>query len=460
MIDYLIFYEIGVREFDSIALLGFELKRRGYTVEYIGFEDTDINLYIKNRKRLKKYRNNVRVAVMPSLYNDGEIYNSVYYVCGKCQNIVNLRWEQYFEKYSMDDLKCAWFPTNLAKVAYHLCWGKISYESLAVRGIDSKYLPITGPIQMDFLRPEFHGFFETKDELFSQYQLDPQKHTVLYISSFATATITERLQAKVQNDFDGEYEYRTDSFEFHRRSYKLTIDWIEKFLIEHKDVQFVYRPHPAENVTDYITKLNKYDNFVIIMDKSVQQWIITCETVTTWVSTAIAEAHFAGKSCFVIRPIKYPEDIDICYYSNVSAVETVEDFLNILEADASESIEPEVYDACYDFDRKMASYIRTANVLEAVLRSEEKFPWDDKQANSFDKRKKKFYLRNIAFYIYLAILKIGLFVNNKFEIKFFGGLQTRIDGIKAMKNNPRYKHNQDLTKVIDRVNSFFDKKQL
>ena len=41
MIDFLILYEVPVREFESIAMLGMELKRRGYSVEYLGFSKVD-----------------------------------------------------------------------------------------------------------------------------------------------------------------------------------------------------------------------------------------------------------------------------------------------------------------------------------------------------------------------------------------------------------------------------------
>ena len=94
MIDFLIMYEIGTREFEGISLLGNELKKRGYTIDYLSFDKVMHNEYINQHRHLKKYKNNVKVVLMPSVYHNTELSNIVYYVCGKVKKIVNLRWEQ------------------------------------------------------------------------------------------------------------------------------------------------------------------------------------------------------------------------------------------------------------------------------------------------------------------------------------------------------------------------------
>ena len=102
MIDFLIVYEVPVREFESISLVGGELKKRGYSVEYLGFEEVQICDYAFNKRIINKFFDKVNTVLMPSLYHNKELMNIVYYVCGKCVHVVNIRWEQYFSNHNME----------------------------------------------------------------------------------------------------------------------------------------------------------------------------------------------------------------------------------------------------------------------------------------------------------------------------------------------------------------------
>ena len=70
MIDFLILYEVAVRELEGVTLLGNELINRGYSVEYLSFTKVAINKYANYHRFLKKFFNKVRVVLMPSLYHD------------------------------------------------------------------------------------------------------------------------------------------------------------------------------------------------------------------------------------------------------------------------------------------------------------------------------------------------------------------------------------------------------
>jgi len=159
-IDFLIIYEHKNREFESIALLKHELVRRGYTVEFFGFNE------YHNIKKRRKLFNNVKIAVMPSLYHDEEILSFVYGVAGKVKNIVNLRWEQVFPRNTEKNLEHYVYPKENAKNAYHCCWGQRPLEMLLEVGVKRDNLFVTGPIQMDFVRKSFEGYYLGKSELF------------------------------------------------------------------------------------------------------------------------------------------------------------------------------------------------------------------------------------------------------------------------------------------------------
>ena len=53
--------------------------------------------------------------------------------------------------------------------------------------MDAKNTPVTGAVMMDFLRPEFDGYFKDKETLCREFGLDPAKQLHLYISSFGYA---------------------------------------------------------------------------------------------------------------------------------------------------------------------------------------------------------------------------------------------------------------------------------
>ncbi len=44
---------------------------------------------------------------------------------------------------------------------------------------------------MDFLRPEFNGYFKDKASLCREFGLDPEKQLHLYISSFGYASMSD-----------------------------------------------------------------------------------------------------------------------------------------------------------------------------------------------------------------------------------------------------------------------------
>ena len=156
MLDFLIFYEVKNREFESIVLLGDELRKRGYSVDYFSFFEYD------NVEKRKKFFNKVKIAVVPSLYNDYELLSAIYAVTGKVKNIVNLRWEQVFQIWRDQKFDSYVYPKEHAKLAYHFCWGAHAFNRLRESGISEKNLFVTGPLQMDVLRPEFREYYQTK----------------------------------------------------------------------------------------------------------------------------------------------------------------------------------------------------------------------------------------------------------------------------------------------------------
>lgn len=374
MIDFLIFYEVKNREFESIVLLKNMLVSMGYKVDYVSFMEKN------NPEIVKKYRNNVRVAVMPSLYHDKEIADLVYFVAGKVENIVNLRWEQIFRNVTEQDFSYYVYPKQSAKLAFHCCWGEKSYKTLLEAGVDKKFLGITGAMQMDILRDEFTGYFVSKEELFQKYNISIEKPCVLFISSFALSSFSEKRFENHLSQFTEkkEIEQIREFVTVERESKYYIIQWLKE-LAEKEECTIIYRPHPTEVNTLDMEYLKESKNIKIIGEQNIKQWIKVCDQVYTWFSTSVAEAYFANIPVNILRPIEMNYRDDLPIYNGAQFVNSKEDFLkcyqnNINDANVKSTLNEEIIKSYYSVD-KIPAYKRTALFLEEILQTSYRFPW-------------------------------------------------------------------------------------
>ena len=158
-LDFLILYEHTVREYESDLLLKLELERRGYTAEIRQLLDPKhLRLFGKDKPE---------VLVASCMYDNEAINSHVYNNIGRCNKIVNLHWEQMLSDTQEEG---DWFNMNgNAKRCVQTCWGKRTAARLQAHGMDAKNTPVTGAVMMDFLRPEFDGYFKDKETLCREF---------------------------------------------------------------------------------------------------------------------------------------------------------------------------------------------------------------------------------------------------------------------------------------------------
>ena len=367
-LDFLILYEHVVREYESILLLKLELERRGYTVA--------IQQLLDRKKLAYRTWNKPKVLVSSCMYDDEAINSHVYNNVGRCKKVVNLHWEQMLSDTQEEG---DWFNFNgNAKRCVQTCWGHLTRQRLVAHGMDEKNCPVTGAVMMDFLRPEFEGYFLSKKALCETYGLDPDKKLLLYISSFGYASMTEQevkeLSAMAGEDFTG-------FAHTNRVSMEKTLEWFDRYLAEHPDEQLVYRRHPSEWKCKQLEELAaRRPNFHIIFADSVKQWITAADQIFIWMSTAIAEVYFAGKSCHVLRPVPIEHQFDPVIYKNARCVTDYDGFAAAAQdKDAPFPIPSDVIEGYFDKSDTPA-YLRMADLLEQVLREE---PRDDPFAPPF-----------------------------------------------------------------------------
>ena len=356
-LDFLFLYEHVVREYESLLLLKAELEKRGYTVAIHQLLD---------RKKLKYFTwKKPKVLVASCMYDDEAINSHVYNNVGVCRKVVNLHWEQMLS----DTQEAApWFNFNgNAKKCVQTCWGEKTRQRLMAHGVPGECAPVTGAVMMDFLRPEFQGYFKTKQELCREFGLDAQKKLFLYISSFGYGSMSDEEVAELSKMAGEDF---TQFARTNRTSMAQTLEWFDRYLALHPEVELVYRRHPSEWNSPALAALaEKRPNFHVIFADSVKQWITAADNIFIWMSTAIAEVYFAGKSCHILRPVPVEHEYDPVIYKGAEYCTTYEAFAAAADAPhAPFPISPEIIEGYFD-KSETPSYIRMADLLEDVYKN-------------------------------------------------------------------------------------------
>lgn len=355
-LDFLILYEHTVREYESDLLLKLELERRGYKVA--------IRQLLDRKKPSLFTWNKPRVLVSSCMYDNEAINSHVYNNIGRCDRIVNLHWEQMLSDTQEEG---DWFNMNgNAKKCVQTCWGRRTADRLIAHGMEPKNTPVTGAVMMDFLRPEFDGYFKSKAQLCAEHGLDPDKQLHLYISSFGYASMTEQevreLSEMAGTDFTG-------FAATNRVSMAQTLDWFDRYLADHPEVELVYRRHPSEWNSPALAELAaRRPNFHVIFADSVKQWIVAADSISIWMSTAIAEVYMAGKSCHILRPVPIEHEYDPVIYAGAKYITDYEGFCAAMgEEDPPFPIAREIIEGYFDPSATPA-YKRMADLLEQVYK--------------------------------------------------------------------------------------------
>ena len=356
-LDFLILYEHIVRELDCDALLMAELRRRGYSVELFQLMD---------RKKLRYFfRKKPRVIVTSAMYDNETLNSFVYNNVGKVDRVVNLHWEEVLSR-EQEESDFYNLNENAAKCV-HICWGKAAKDRIVKNGVPEKNAVITGAIHLDFFLPQFASLFKTKEELAEEFGLDKNKKWFCYISSFSCAQMDdkeiEELNDMTNLDFTG---FKAVG----NRSMRVTLDWFDRLLNEHPEIELIYRPHPSEWDSPPLAEMRaKHPNFHVITNYTVKQWIKVSDLLGTWLSTSIAEIYYAGKNCVVIRPERLYDDYDPVTYEGCNAADSYEKLNEYVTNPTMEfPIDVPLLKSHYDVIDGYPSYMRICDLLEEVYK--------------------------------------------------------------------------------------------
>ncbi len=380
--DFLICYEHNVREVENDTLLKYELEKRGYSCKIIHFNDMDYSRYTGRHK--------AKVVVTPWLRYDENVFHYLQ-IAQKPYKLVNLQWEQVYSEHGLQSGVVR--TVGNALKAYHICWGENSRNRLIAAGISPDNLKITGAMQMDYGRPLFDEYYQDRESLAAQFDLDSDKKWNLLISSFSYANYGDEDISMLEKKFNTSL---TELVNINRQSQRLTLDWVEK-LLSVSDCEFIYRPHPSENLDTRLQQMaEKYPRFHVISSLSVKQWARVCDKVNLWISTSNAELLAMNIGYAIVRPIEIPYEYEVESMRSEQFVTDADSFVRF-----NMSYDHAAGNDCdermgriahyYSYVKDYPAYKRVADYLESVLNSPEgqRFDFALKQKVSFQKRELK-----------------------------------------------------------------------
>ena len=301
------------------------------------------------------------------MYDNEAINSHVYNNIGKCNKIVNLHWEQMLSDTQEEG---DWFNIERQRQALRadLLGQAHRRRALQAHGMDAKNSPVTGAVMMDFLRPEFNGdILRIKPPSAGSSASTPTKSCTLYISSFGYASMNNDEVAELSRMAGTDF---TGFAKTNRVSMEETLSWFEQYLTAHPEVELVYRRHPSEWNSPALEELaRKCPNFHVIFADSVKQWIVAADSISIWMSTAIAEVYMAGKSCRILRPVPIEHEYDPVIYKGARYITTYADFAAAMQQDDPPfPIAREVIEGYFDRSETPA-YVRMADLLEDVYKN-------------------------------------------------------------------------------------------
>ncbi len=355
--DFLLMYEHKVRELDNLCLLKYELDKRGYRTKILYENDYEL---VKSHTPVYK----TKVLVVGYCYTGSSIKDYASYRI-KFDKVINLQWEQVTTNEQEKDSGSFRNLSGLAKEIVHISWGEKNQKRLIEKaGVAEKNVKVTGNITMDLLRPEFRGFYASREEICRRYGLPTEKKLCLFIAGFKYVEASaEEKRATIARFGEGRRHY----LEVAEKEQLTILQWFRQFLDETQDYVIVYRPHPGDASPRAEKLAQEYENFRVISELSVKQWIAVSDLVYAWNSTAILEAFFAGKNPIYLCPYQIPEDQDHPLLMEMNKVKDYETFKGTISGELPDiGLTKKMVNPFYLVDEERASYLKIADAFEEV----------------------------------------------------------------------------------------------
>lgn len=356
-VDFLMIYEHKVRELENMCLIKYELERRGYKVVIKHIEDEEALDAVKPIYHAK-------VVITMACYQNASLeWHTKDFVA--FDKVIDMQWENIV--YPKDE-RAGVFKnyTGIGREVVRVSWGEANKRRLLKAAhMEERNIKVVGHVGMDFLRDQLKGYYLSREELFSQYDLPVDKKVLLFASPFYADNLSEQYIAGMCRKHGEDWR---DYYAFMMKSEQKVLEWMEKLCSSRDDIVVIYRPHPG-HIGEHMSEVEaRCANFRVISELSVKQWILACDLIYTGNSSTIVEAFFAGKMCYLLFPYDVTDGYELKLISEGEKIKDYEGFYqSAVEESGSFPITREAINDIYLVD-DIPSYIKFADMAEEVIK--------------------------------------------------------------------------------------------
>lgn len=332
--DFIIGYENKVRELESAYLLKYELEKRGYSV----FVFQELNPRYDDVMEVIYH---AKVLIISSGYADKYLESFIRRFIS-FDKLINWQWEQMFYRSLEEDPDSEInVHGDICRQAVQLAWGDYNVKRvLEVAGLPESHVIKTGITSMDFVKPEFSGFYKTREEICREYGINPKYKIAILIGTFARAFASKEEIEQIKKNTG--IDFTVISVE-NRKRFDIVMEWIGKALREDENLFFIYRPHPGdelERCPEDVQKLVRdmmaeTGRLICNQDYTVRQWITAVDRCYMGYSTTMVDAYFAKVGCVLLSPAGIPVNDPGYLFEEASETTTYEEFKASLDDVAS-----------------------------------------------------------------------------------------------------------------------------
>lgn len=357
-LDFLFIYEHKVRELENLCLMKYELDRRGYKTEIVYIDDAQNALADTPSYHAK-------VLCTMACYNNRTLdWHTKQFV--KFEKVIDLQWENIV--YAKDEQREGAYKNywGIGKDVVHVSWGNQNVRRLSnVAHLDPKKIKLTGHVGMDFLRAPLNRYYNSKQELFTKYDIPMNKEVILFASPYYGDCLTEEYIADMCKLFGEDWlEY----YKFMCASQRIVLEWFEKVCKECPDVIVIFRPHPGHPSMMAQELQKRCNNFRVISEESVKQWIVACDKVYTGNSSVVVEAFFAQKMCQLLFPLPTTQGFELQLITDSNKIVTYDEFYkSVFDKQETFPTPTESIEDIYLIDWETPNYVKFADMAEEVL---------------------------------------------------------------------------------------------
>lgn len=319
-IDVVYLYEKALRELDVACVVKVLAKHLyGLRVEIVQ-QNYGYPYALKNFRP--------RVVALPFCYQNRS--NTIYLTNWRDAIFFNLTWEQLFYPGN----KTAKTPRGEFAVNHviHHAWSDFYADFLKQQGIPSHHIFVNGNLAYALYDEQYRRYFKQRNELASQYKLDPNRKWVFFPENYNWAFYDEGMLNQMIGDGQKPDEVYGMK-EFSSKSFETVINWC-KALADRGDIELILRPRPSTLLDDFVVKIKEILNIIpermhINQQESVREWILASDTVVSSYSTSLIEAAIAGKAAYMLEPYSLPASLCQEWHKLLPHLTTEQEFMDI-----------------------------------------------------------------------------------------------------------------------------------